>query len=349
MISVIIPIYNTEHYLRRCIDSVLASACKDIEVILINDGSTDHSAEICRKYCRKDARVRFIDQKKKGVSAARNRGIDESRGEWIVFVDSDDFVSGDFLETVAKKKYQSQDMLIFNYEKWDKRKRWEKGERKRTGEISYNGRENAGKLIEKLLRAQQLESGGKANLRSPCAKAYKKSVLDRYKIRFPEQVSMGEDRLFNIEYQWRAWRRLYIPQTAYFVQWRKESASHSFHSDYIQRDYRLQKAQRQLLKNCSLLPALENAYYDSVLSNLTHVLIKGIFSPYSPRSYRENCRLCERVKRGRLYREALQYAGQSGDKIGILPRRVLLWCYRRQCYGIVNLLCRLCYGILLRI
>ena len=96
MISVIIPVYNTEKYLDRCIRSVLNSTYKDFEVLLIDDGSVDGSLEICRTYCRLDRRVRFLTQKHGGVSEARNRGIQESRGEWLVFVDSDDFISEDF-------------------------------------------------------------------------------------------------------------------------------------------------------------------------------------------------------------------------------------------------------------
>ena len=355
MISVIIPVYNTEAYLEACIRSILASTYQDFEIILINDGSEDASPAICRKYCQRDPRIRLIEQGHQGVSAARNRGIEISRGEWIVFVDSDDRVSERFLEMTAKQKYQTQELLIFNHEKYGSRLyrllggSAGKGKRQRKADEIPYGREDTWGLIEKILRAQQLECRGMANLRSPCAKAYKKSVIDRYNIRFPEDVSMGEDRLFNMEYQWRARNRLYIPETAYYVRWRADSASHGFHPDYLQRDYRLQKRQRQLLVRSGLLPQLREAYYDSVLSNMAHVLIKGIFNPKSPRRYRENCRLCQKMQKGALYREALSYAGQSGNKTGVWPRRLLLYFYRRERYGAVSFICRVCHGILLRI
>ena len=89
MISIIIPVYNTAQYLNRCIKSVLRSSYRDFELLLINDGSTDASGSICRRYTREDGRVRYFEGEHKGVSAARNKGLDESRGEWIVFVDSD--------------------------------------------------------------------------------------------------------------------------------------------------------------------------------------------------------------------------------------------------------------------
>lgn len=106
-ISVIIPIYNTEKYLEKCIDSVLNQTLKEIEIILINDGSPDKSDEICKKYLMNEDRIKYIEIKNSGVSAARNCGLNIVRGEYISFIDSDDFVEKEMLEgmyTVAKEK-----------------------------------------------------------------------------------------------------------------------------------------------------------------------------------------------------------------------------------------------------
>lgn len=92
-ISVIVPVYNMERYIRRCVDSILSSQFESFELILVNDGSTDQSRSICKWYDKKDRRV-MIDQEYQSVSVARNRGICESCGEWIVFVDSDDCPDG---------------------------------------------------------------------------------------------------------------------------------------------------------------------------------------------------------------------------------------------------------------
>ena len=106
MISVIIPVYNAEPCLRRCLDSVLASACGDFEIVLINDGSTDGSLKICTEYATGDRRIRLITQENQGVSAARNRGIDEALGEWLIFLDADDFITDDFLSMTARPEYR---------------------------------------------------------------------------------------------------------------------------------------------------------------------------------------------------------------------------------------------------
>lgn len=91
-ISVIVPVYNTEKYLRRCIDSILAQTFTDFELLLINDGSRDSSGAICDEYAAKDSRVRVFHKENGGVSSARNVGLDNAKGEWISFVDSDDWI-----------------------------------------------------------------------------------------------------------------------------------------------------------------------------------------------------------------------------------------------------------------
>ena len=103
MISIIVPVYNTEKYLRRCIDSVLAQTYQDFELLLIDDGSKDSSGAICDEYAAQDARVRVFHKENGGVSSARNVGLDNARGEWITFVDADDWIESDMLELLLRK------------------------------------------------------------------------------------------------------------------------------------------------------------------------------------------------------------------------------------------------------
>ena len=103
MISVIVPVYNVEEYLEECLGSIQKQTYTNIEVILVNDGSTDGSKEICERYCAKDSRFKLINQENKGLSGARNRGMSESKGEFISFVDSDDVLKEDMLEQLMKQ------------------------------------------------------------------------------------------------------------------------------------------------------------------------------------------------------------------------------------------------------
>ena len=100
MISVIVPVYNVEEYLEECLESIKQQTFTDIEVILVNDGSTDGSREICERFCQKDSRFKLINQENQGQSVARNRGVKESVGKFIMFVDSDDVINKNLLEVL---------------------------------------------------------------------------------------------------------------------------------------------------------------------------------------------------------------------------------------------------------
>ena len=100
MISVIVPVYNVEEYLEECLESIRQQTFTDIEVILVNDGSTDSSKEICERFCQADNRFKLINQENQGQSVARNRGVKESVGHFIMFVDSDDVINTNVLEVL---------------------------------------------------------------------------------------------------------------------------------------------------------------------------------------------------------------------------------------------------------
>lgn len=102
LVSVIIPVYKVEPYLRQCIESVLAQTHSALDIILVDDGSPDRCGEICEEYAARDNRIRVIHQPNGGLSAARNSGLDAARGEYVTFVDSDDFVAENYVETLLK-------------------------------------------------------------------------------------------------------------------------------------------------------------------------------------------------------------------------------------------------------
>lgn len=117
-VSIIVPVYNVERYLRACLGSIARLSAFSWEAILIDDGSTDGSGAICDEYAAQDARFRVIHQRNAGVSAARNAGLDMARGEWIWFVDSDDTINADF-EIVNPEVMEQADYVLFDLQKFD--------------------------------------------------------------------------------------------------------------------------------------------------------------------------------------------------------------------------------------
>lgn len=114
-ISIIIPIYNTEKYLKKCLDSVINQSYRNLEIILINDGSTDNSLNICNEYKKKDNRIKVIHKQNEGVSIARNEGIKVSTGKYVIFIDPDDYVANDHVETLYRCMIDNNvDLVISN-------------------------------------------------------------------------------------------------------------------------------------------------------------------------------------------------------------------------------------------
>ena len=115
MISVIVPVYNVERYLEECLNSIQQQSYTDIEVILVNDGSTDHSKTICERYCEEDSRFYFLNQTNQGQSVARNVGVAASKGEFIAFVDSDDIIQKNYLEKLIQYMTEEVDIVESNF------------------------------------------------------------------------------------------------------------------------------------------------------------------------------------------------------------------------------------------
>ena len=112
MISVIVPVYNVEPYLRKCLDSIVAQTYTDLEILVIDDGSTDRCGAICDSYAERDPRIRVFYTENRGLSAARNLGLDHATGEYIGFVDSDDWIEPDMYEVLLKKAVQTDADIV---------------------------------------------------------------------------------------------------------------------------------------------------------------------------------------------------------------------------------------------
>ena len=190
-ISVIVPVYNVEKYLPRCIDSILAQTFTDFELLLIDDGSSDNSGKICDKYARKDKRIRVFHKENGGVSSARNIGLDKAKGEWITFVDSDDYVGKNWLTYFYPTDKDKGYLRVQGYEIIQSNQR--------TCIISSQSIFFCTKS-EILKNIIELESSKILLYKTPWNKMYSNSVIKKNNIYFDESVSLGEDYLFTLNY-----------------------------------------------------------------------------------------------------------------------------------------------------
>lgn len=209
-ISVIVPVYNVEKYLNRCVDSILNQTFEDFELILVNDGSPDNCGNICDEYAQKDNRVKVIHKKNGGVSSARNAGIDTAQGEYIMFVDSDDWIN----ENMLNDMYNMPDSDM------------------KVSSIRMIGKDNSTEYIidtkmytqEDLLIGFFSEAFPIICFCGPWCKLYKKDIIFNNAIRFNEYMSLGEDTYFNLNYI-KHCKSIYTSEQIYYYYMRENSES----------------------------------------------------------------------------------------------------------------------------
>lgn len=181
LISVIVPVYNVERYLNRCIDSIINQTYKKLEIILIDDGSTDNSKKICNEYANENKKIKAIFKKNGGLSDARNKGIESATGKYITFVDPDDYVEKNFIETMYNNiiKYNADISIVGFKNVYEKKNNNEENKVDDRGIKFYNSKE----AIEKLFDKNSFNNYA-------WNKLYKKSLFDS--IKFPVNKKMED-------------------------------------------------------------------------------------------------------------------------------------------------------------
>lgn len=207
-LSVIVPVYNVEDYLHKCIDSIMNQTFNDLEIILVNDGSTDTSPQICDDYAKKDVRVKVIHQQNSGVSVARNKGIELATGDYLTFVDSDDFIKDDFIEKLyTTAKNNDLELVVSNFIE-------ERDGVYKIRNLNFPTHIVLDKLyVQNTLIPFFLKED---SLNSCCNKIYKTDLIKSYKIKFPLDITNGEDALFNLQCFNKATKVQFIDYAGYY-------------------------------------------------------------------------------------------------------------------------------------
>lgn len=190
-VSIVVPVYNSERYINHCLDSIISQDFDNLDIIIIDDGSTDNSFAVCKDYKNRDCRVKLFKQQNKGVSAARNKGINEAIGEYIVFIDSDDYIESNFISSLLKLLInESVDLVITNY----------KIINTATGITEYNAKKESKLVSTYSFFYDYWKNYHLGYVNAPWNKIFKMSIIKDNNLRFPTDISMGEDGYFNVKY-----------------------------------------------------------------------------------------------------------------------------------------------------
>lgn len=247
MLSIIVPVYNCGEYINKCVQSVLEQTVTDLELILVDDGSFDGSGELCDLWAQSDSRVKVIHQANAGVSAARNAGLEAAMGEYIGFVDADDYIAPRMYE-MAMEAMSDADICMF-----DTVTVFAAGTAKDTIPLLEESCLLEKKDWEPPLLAQMAGSA--------CRCLYRRALVQE--IRFPVGIKLSEDRLFNLEAMGRAEKLYYLKKGMYFRTVREGSACNRYHGDRFQQNLLAMGAAEKILREYwgeSYLPTYMRAF-----------------------------------------------------------------------------------------
>ncbi|ONI37914.1 hypothetical protein AN639_06770 [Candidatus Epulonipiscium fishelsonii] len=236
-VSIIVPVYNVAPYLDKSIRSILDQSLKDIEIILINDGSTDNSLDICKKYAKKDNRIRLVNKSNGGVSSARNIGLDIATGEYIGFVDPDDWIDKDMYLIMYKKITEHNcDICLCDHYITDGIKKY--AIKNELYEKIYKKEELIKKIvIPKISPRYTIPYDNKKVAVVFCAILYNSKLLKQNNIKFNTNLVIGEDTIFNLNNMINAKTLVYTNNILYYYFKRMDSATHKYYSNNVMKQY----------------------------------------------------------------------------------------------------------------
>ena len=316
-LSIIIPIYNTGIYLHKCIKSILSQKLADFELILVDDGSKDESGAICDEYAKQDTRVKVIHKQNEGVSIARNTGIEMAEGEYIGFVDSNDWIEPDMYDTLYSLATSKECDVVMcdTVTKYDDKPDEEDTITQLSGENLLYKKD----IHPTLLR----EMAGSA-----CRCIYKNELIKNNKVDFPQNIPLSEDRMFNILAFGYA-NRVYYTKTHFYNRYvRKGSAVSKYYGNYLEIIEQVR---------CGTFSVLdkawngEDAYKKSYETQTLQMAFNAICMPFyktAPlgmiQKYREVKKVCENEVVRRVI-ETLE-SNDLRSKL-ILKKKVFLLCF----------------------
>ncbi|WP_407441616.1 glycosyltransferase family 2 protein [Fibrobacter sp.] len=309
-ISIVIPVYNSAKYLRECLDSICRQSFTEWEVVAVDDGSSDESPKILDEYAAADARIRVVHKANGGVSAARNDGLDAAVGEYVLFVDSDDWLDDEALEVmIGASENSDADMVVADHFTWREKNGTETPQHFFEKEFEANSRKD-------LIRLQQMTLyQGYAPYASDCcdtlfpapwAKLIKKNLLDKFNIRFNTKLKLYEDGLFILNLLQHAEKVRCIRNVVYHY---RIVSSSLCHKDDIQlaNDYAaIAKEVEEFLALYDEEKFLRNPFYARMLYVTKKMVLHSYFYKNARDSFFVRYRKFANLLRQSPYKEALQ-------------------------------------------
>lgn len=331
-ISIIIPIYNAEKYLKKCLDSIYNQSYTNIEVIMVNDGSKDNSINICKEYCNKDKRFVLINKENEGVSVARNTGISKASGSYVMFIDADDWVEHNTCELLYKNiSEEDADFVLCNHIfEFDDR----------SVEVAFNCQNriiNENKIKEAVIlplieRDKNDFKYDRCSFRSPWGKIFKKDIIERFNISFNADLVIGEDFIFNLNYLSKIKKAVMIDEYLFHYRINTESAINKYKENAW-------KLYRDLIVNLQVIlkSIFKHEEYRERLDRLTIKFIltcvQNEMSSYNKKTILDKRKCIKHICSDKVSESSLKNYRYKEDNIFGINNRILTSLLKNKLYS----------------
>lgn len=320
-ISVIIPVYNVEKYLEECIQSVIEQTYKNLEIILIDDGSEDGSGRICDEYAKRDSRIKVIHKENLGVSIARNTGLEVVNGHYISFIDGDDYINKDYFEKLLKKiKEEDVQCVICGFNR------------------IYNGtseivtyKENTiyskEKFLEKILNVQ----GG---IGTACGKLWEKEAINS--IRFNENIKIAEDSLFAIKAIKNVNNVYVMDEALYNYRFNKDSAVRKYKEDFVEMCLDSMKAAKEYIEEeYKTNEKIVKRFYNYISYHILLIVVNYCFNDENNLNFIKQIKCLKEVCKIPEFKEAIKESDYNGFS---LTRKITLFTIKYKLYFVTMII-----------
>jgi glycosyltransferase involved in cell wall biosynthesis len=296
-VSVIIPVYKVPlEYLQACFDSLAAQTMHECEFIVVSDGAPDEECSICEKYVAKDSKFKFFKREHAGVSATRNYGIDQAQGEYIAFVDADDWIDPETNQIVYDYAFENDSDIVF----WDMVKEYptssEKKENWNNQNVANINKKEMSSILTNLVHLQKL------NIARAClAKLYRKKFISSNNLKFCSDLYIGEDYLFNIQAIHQSKKNSYVSTISYHYRQNNTSATHSYHP-YVWEN--IKKYEKEVK---SFIPtSLYNRWATDVVMAFFWSLSLDYFNPQNKEKTSQKIKEMRNIVKSTFFQEAIR-------------------------------------------
>lgn len=321
LISVIVPVYNAEKYIRECIESIIRQTYENLEIILVDDGTPDNSGGICDEYSIKDKRIKVIHKENGGVSSARNSGLENSTGEYIAFIDGDDYIEKSYFEKMIEKiKKENADCVGCGYNRIYDNKI----------EAVVSNQPYSLKEKDYLENVLYVQSGlGFCHM-----KLWKKSCINS--IRFNEKLKVAEDALFNIQASKNVKNFYMINEALYNYRFNETSLVRNYDKNYMNKylDAMIvtQDYIEQNYKDSKIILEKLNNY---ISYHVLLIMVNYCFSPKNGLSTKEQIKELIKVCEIKVFKKAIEKSGYEGFSI---TRKISLFMLKYKLYFLAMLI-----------